>query len=303
LRPNTAINREFAAAAAPNSAGIICFRPSARRVGSQEPVSSHQTYRWADKSASNCRKPPPNPARGEASHKRVNAGCRAFAAGNRPFGRRYRPNRGRIRAAFAGTGHRKRLRLGLGRFFCLVLFGRAPRAAGRPHDDRRLSLGPLGDPQGLHPQSPAGSDHGNASARRSWPRWQASRDCAGAGRHPPHLRHAPGCEARAPDRGPAAHRAPVADRYPRRLPRSGPLAGLLWCCDAPLRADRARRRRHHHHPGRADAPRAPVENRSGGARPRNRDPAVAQIGDLPGGGARSLARPRKVTYRFDLSRR
>jgi hypothetical protein len=37
-----------------------------------------------------------------------------------------------------------------------------------------------------------GSDHGNASARRSWPRWQAPRDCAGAGRDPPHpLRRSP----------------------------------------------------------------------------------------------------------------
>jgi integrase len=48
--------------------------------------------------------------------------------------------------------------------------------------DRRLPVGPQRDPQGLHPQSPAGSDHGNASARRSWPRWQAPRDCTGAGR-------------------------------------------------------------------------------------------------------------------------
>jgi site-specific recombinase XerD len=54
-------------------------------------------------------------------------------------------------------------------------------------------------------------------------------------------------------------------------------------------------------PGGADAPRAPVKNRPGGTRPRNRDPAVAQIGDLPGSRARILARPRKVTYRFDLS--
>jgi hypothetical protein len=43
-------------------------------------------------------------------------------------------------------------------------------------------------------------------------------------------------------RGPAAHRAPVADRYSGRLPRPRSFAGLLWRRNAPLRAHRARRR-------------------------------------------------------------
>ena len=72
--------------------------------------------------------------------------------GNRPGIRQIgqpRPNRGRIRTALARAGDRERLRLGLGRFCCLVQFGRAPRAAGRAGDiaapiTRNVKLRPLG---------------------------------------------------------------------------------------------------------------------------------------------------------------
>jgi hypothetical protein len=173
------LSREFAPGSSGKTAVITPGKPPGQSKRPQKPLSRRQTRPWVGKSASNCRKPPPNPARAEASHKRVNPDCRALVAGNRPFGRRYRPDRGRIRAAFSRTGDRERLRLGLGRFCRLVQFGRAPRAAGPPGDDRRLSFRPVGDPQGLHPQSPPGSDHRNASPGRARPRRQASRDRAG----------------------------------------------------------------------------------------------------------------------------
>jgi hypothetical protein len=42
-------------------AGIICFRPSARRAGPQKPASSHQTYRWVGQIGIELSKTAPEP--------------------------------------------------------------------------------------------------------------------------------------------------------------------------------------------------------------------------------------------------